>query len=406
MVRTFISYSKKYNELADRVKVQLEQYDIPVWKDDSRIRGGDVLQDEEFLGVKQCDVLLVLVCDSDGLSDGVTRELDHARQESKRILPVVHKNVSHKDIPAALGGLVYVRIDDKGNLTKDIRPDLFHDSDVLHLALSGDYFLPNERELHSSLENFVRGKQDKLRFFVDHGEVDESAAASVAAALDRSLPSPVAAQVKSSWENTQPRLRTYWASLGELLSQAATNGFARLGKKHGESDTVAACTLNTLRLCHYALGWRLSTAVFPDEAERAGHPSMASFIKEYGQFSPSSLEFSQAVRRACDIDQAFAHTEECQRELCLAGRQDGFLKSVDDCRVYIPRFLINESDVFASGGKPPEHFIDRYSWFVVCLPQIICSRLLASVFGHNRYVWEMELDPGLDVDDYQRIGFA
>ena len=95
----FISYSRRDSEEIDKIKNILEVVGFDVWLDRASIGGGDQWDDEVGYAIIRSDVVIIALSRHSVSSDNVKDELNLARSEKKRIIPVL---ISSVELPAGL----------------------------------------------------------------------------------------------------------------------------------------------------------------------------------------------------------------------------------------------------------------------------------------------------------------
>ena len=100
--RVFLSYAWNVSGAGNRVDAkpsasllytELDRREIETWKDDERMRGGDLLENTVFSAVQQCDVFIPIITCSYAESLWCLREFYFAILGNKVIIPWVLENV-------------------------------------------------------------------------------------------------------------------------------------------------------------------------------------------------------------------------------------------------------------------------------------------------------------------------
>jgi len=89
LVRVFISYSRRDAVFVERLRRGLEADGNDVWVDTEDIRGSDQWRASIVAGLRQADVMLLLVSPASMASENVEREVNLAAEVKRRILPIV-----------------------------------------------------------------------------------------------------------------------------------------------------------------------------------------------------------------------------------------------------------------------------------------------------------------------------
>ena len=92
MNRVFISYSRKNEAFAERLARDLGDAGLDVWLDLRQIQGGENWRDEIFRGLERSEFLIALLSPSAVQSKWVQREILTAREQGKRIYPIMVEN--------------------------------------------------------------------------------------------------------------------------------------------------------------------------------------------------------------------------------------------------------------------------------------------------------------------------
>lgn len=87
--RVFVSYSRRNKIFAERLARDLSDAGLEVWIDFRQIQGGELWQDEIYRGIERSDFLVACLSPEAAASEWVTREIMTAREQDKRIIPVM-----------------------------------------------------------------------------------------------------------------------------------------------------------------------------------------------------------------------------------------------------------------------------------------------------------------------------
>jgi TIR domain len=100
-LRCFISYSRKRKEFADRLRADLLQVPVAVWKDLEDTPGGAPYRQQIEDALKSSTHVLFLLNRKSAESRFVIDEVDRAQQENKVIIPILEEEV---DLPLGFRG--------------------------------------------------------------------------------------------------------------------------------------------------------------------------------------------------------------------------------------------------------------------------------------------------------------
>ena len=99
----FVSHSRKDKDFVGELKVALEKHGYDVWVDVE-----DILPTEDWLavvysGIEKADAFVFVISPDSIRSEDCQRELDHAVEHNKRLVPIMHRTVHDKEVPKPLG---------------------------------------------------------------------------------------------------------------------------------------------------------------------------------------------------------------------------------------------------------------------------------------------------------------
>jgi hypothetical protein len=99
----FISHSRKDKDFVGELKEALEKHGYDVWVDVE-----DILPTEDWLagvysGIEKADAFVFVISSDSTRSKDCQRELDHAVEHNKRLVPIMHRSVDDKEVPKPLG---------------------------------------------------------------------------------------------------------------------------------------------------------------------------------------------------------------------------------------------------------------------------------------------------------------
>lgn len=108
--RVFISYSSKDQKIADQVFLQLNQSGHPVWLNTQSIPKGEHWYDEMVKGLRETDLLILIVSENAVASKWVTEEWKTFMKMNKKIIPILHKKCK---VPKAIQKLEMIKTADE-----------------------------------------------------------------------------------------------------------------------------------------------------------------------------------------------------------------------------------------------------------------------------------------------------
>src|SRR5215470_8101981 len=104
----FISYSRKDKEFVRRLDDELKRRDREAWVDWEGIPPGDTWE-KTIYGAIESTHTFIFVLTPDSIASKVCgREIAHAVANSKRLIPIVHRDVPDDDVPKSLGELNFI----------------------------------------------------------------------------------------------------------------------------------------------------------------------------------------------------------------------------------------------------------------------------------------------------------
>lgn len=108
--KIFISYSSCTEDLAELIKMKLEEAHITVWKDTNQISAGEEWRNEINYGILSSDIVLVLIDNNSINSSYVTYEWAFALGSGKLIIPIL---IEECDIHPRMSVLQYIDFKNK-----------------------------------------------------------------------------------------------------------------------------------------------------------------------------------------------------------------------------------------------------------------------------------------------------
>ena len=104
----FISYSRADSDLARKLNDALQTQGKTTWFDQECIASGTDFQQEIHRGIEQSDNFVFIISPSAIRSSYCTSEADYAQQLNKRVVTVLYRAVSAKDLPPSLANLQWI----------------------------------------------------------------------------------------------------------------------------------------------------------------------------------------------------------------------------------------------------------------------------------------------------------
>lgn len=126
-MHVFVSYSRGDAAFVSRLVAVLEGDGHDVWVDTDDIRGSEEWRASIVRGIRQSDVVVLVVSSRSMASEEVAREVTVAAQESRRIVPLILEHVALSDaIGYELAGVQHVSFADRrfGEAVADLRTAL------------------------------------------------------------------------------------------------------------------------------------------------------------------------------------------------------------------------------------------------------------------------------------------
>jgi hypothetical protein len=104
----FISYSHVDAAFADALRVALEARSIDVWIDEADIPSGSRWREELERAIETSDAFVFLLGPDSATSEHCRKELQHAVELNKRILPVRVRETPDEQVPEALAAYQFI----------------------------------------------------------------------------------------------------------------------------------------------------------------------------------------------------------------------------------------------------------------------------------------------------------
>ena len=108
MTRVFISYSRKDKLFAGKFTEALNQSDLETWIDWEDIPPTSDWLDQIFKGIEGSDAFLFLLSPDSAASKVCRREVEHAVQNARRLIPIVVRDVDPDQVHPALAKVNWI----------------------------------------------------------------------------------------------------------------------------------------------------------------------------------------------------------------------------------------------------------------------------------------------------------
>jgi hypothetical protein len=97
MSHVFLSYSRRDLDSAQKIVDALGRHDLDIWIDWNSIPKGEDWEQEIYRGIEAADAFLFLISPDSIISEMCNREIAHAVQNGKRILPIVLRDADMRN---------------------------------------------------------------------------------------------------------------------------------------------------------------------------------------------------------------------------------------------------------------------------------------------------------------------
>jgi len=104
----FISYSRKDIAYARLLHKALKENDLETWIDWQDIPPSTEWLNEIFTAIEQANTFIFILSSTSALSDICTQEIEHARKNNKRIIPIVIDDVDPSKVHSALAAINWI----------------------------------------------------------------------------------------------------------------------------------------------------------------------------------------------------------------------------------------------------------------------------------------------------------
>lgn len=120
MTSVFISYSRKDSLVAHKLMTTFQSVDLDVWVDWEDIPPAVGWLDQILHGIEQAEVFVFLISPDSIQSEVCKIELEHAHKNAKRIIPIVVRDVTPKDVVSILRELNWIFIREADDFDKGL----------------------------------------------------------------------------------------------------------------------------------------------------------------------------------------------------------------------------------------------------------------------------------------------
>lgn len=163
MVQIFISYSREDLTIAEKIIDALAKNDLEPWIDWKSIPKGEMLESEILQGIENAEIFLFLVSPDSVRSDWCSKEIAHAIENGKRILPIVIRDTDPKTTHSEISkrNWIFCRVgqDDFNKAIEETQETIHTDYEWVkyHRALQEKALIWQSQKDDESL--FLRGKE-------------------------------------------------------------------------------------------------------------------------------------------------------------------------------------------------------------------------------------------------------
>lgn len=121
MTGVFISYSRKDSQIAQRLMEGFKSIALDVWVDWEDIPPAVGWLDQILRGIERADVFVFLISPDSIKSEVCNVELEHAHKNSKRIIPIVVRDVVTKEVASILRDLNWLFIREQDDFSAGLK---------------------------------------------------------------------------------------------------------------------------------------------------------------------------------------------------------------------------------------------------------------------------------------------
>lgn len=129
----FLSYAHKDRHYRKQVQKALEKRGLAVWVDDRGIAPGVAWQEAIQNAIDSACCIVVILSPDAKSSRYVSRELNYANSQGKRIFPVLARGDAKKSVPFVVSGIQFVNIAKKSKNEFDEVMDTLAEAIQAHL---------------------------------------------------------------------------------------------------------------------------------------------------------------------------------------------------------------------------------------------------------------------------------
>jgi hypothetical protein len=129
----FLSYAHKDRHYRKQVQKALEKRELSVWVDDRGIAPGVAWQEAIQDAIDSACCIVVILSPDAKSSRYVSRELNYANSQGKRIFPVLARGNAKKSVPFVVSGIQFVNIAKKSKAEFDEVMDTLAEAIQAHL---------------------------------------------------------------------------------------------------------------------------------------------------------------------------------------------------------------------------------------------------------------------------------
>ena len=236
MTDVFISYSRKDIPYARLLHEVLKEHGFETWIDWQDIPPSTDWLNEVYIAIQETDTFIFILSASSTVSDICKLEIEHAKKNNKRLIPIVIDNVNPATVHPVLAAInwIFSRTND------EFQPAI----ESLIQAIQTDYeWVKTHTRLQIRALEWERTSHDKS--FLLHGTDLQQAESWIAAAADKT-PEPTLLQtqyLQASRQETAKRQRTLLLAAGAALAITVVLGVVAL--INGQRATRNAVSLST-----------------------------------------------------------------------------------------------------------------------------------------------------------------
>jgi hypothetical protein len=116
MTKILISYSRKDSAVARKLMEEFKALDLEVWVDWEDIPPAVGWLEQIEQGIEQSDAFIFLISPDSVLSEVCKVEVEHARKNHKRIIPIVVRDTDAKSVMSTVRDLNWIFIREQDEL--------------------------------------------------------------------------------------------------------------------------------------------------------------------------------------------------------------------------------------------------------------------------------------------------